>query len=68
MLGMFDFRNATDGRSLRGNVDRNTVDQSLAPPIKCRSLRGNVDRNSEKADAVVQWFKVVPYVGTWIEI
>ena len=33
----------------------------------CRSLRGNVDRNARNSAKGQRW-KVVPYVGTWIEI
>ena len=33
-----------------------------------RSLRGNVDRNLKLKGDVVDEEKVVPYVGTWIEI
>ena len=33
------------GRSLRGNVDRNDLSDSVSVHSFCRSLRGNVDRN-----------------------
>ena len=78
-----------DGRSLRGNVDRNPMTRSSFRSIACRSLRGNVDRNmcgvnlafraegrSLRGNVDRNHFdvnerdiaKVVPYVGTWIEI
>ena len=37
------------GRSLRGNVDRNTLFLNVLQLYGCRSLRGNVDRNVWKA-------------------
>ena len=40
---------------------------STVIPLSGRSLRGNVDRNlAGRAAATVA--RVVPYVGTWIEI
>ena len=33
------------GRSLRGNVDRNIIDDVAVRELQRRSLRGNVDRN-----------------------
>ena len=33
-----------------------------------RSLRGNVDRNELENVKRIKAVKVVPYVGTWIEI
>ena len=36
---------ASNGRSLRGNVDRNMFDGDATAGYKGRSLRGNVDRN-----------------------
>ena len=55
-------------RSLRGNVDRNRTSISRANEIPSRSLRGNVDRNTEDGATVRSVSKVVPYVGTWIEM
>ena len=40
----------SDGRSLRGNVDRNTMVMILPRLVDCRSLRGNVDRNDFDLD------------------
>ena len=37
---------SASGRSLRGNVDRNTASADIAAEDGRRSLRGNVDRNS----------------------
>ena len=38
---------AANGRSLRGNVDRNCSSLvDVAKDLECRSLRGNVDRNN----------------------
>ena len=54
-------------RSLRGNVDRNSVMRKLGLIIACRSLRGNVDRNLSNQKKHTDT-RVVPYVGTWIEI
>ena len=39
------------GRSLRGNVDRNTEITSVDVILSGRSLRGNVDRNVRGARA-----------------
>ena len=36
---------SADGRSLRGNVDRNAIDPGNELGAYGRSLRGNVDRN-----------------------
>ena len=55
-------------RSLRGNVDRNSLLFWFARLALCRSLRGNVDRNTWTQTACTFWVLVVPYVGTWIEI
>ncbi len=55
------------GRSLRGNVDRNYRHCSDKCNRNGRSLRGNVDRNIEDEETREE-AKVVPYVGTWIEI
>ena len=55
-------------RSLRGNVDRNNeINPVLLLHLLRRSLRGNVDRNSSGLTASMM-SRVVPYVGTWIEI
>ena len=56
-----------NGRSLRGNVDRNHRLHIAAAICICRSLRGNVDRNCKIPD-YNNSIHVVPYVGTWIEI
>ena len=58
---------AYQGRSLRGNVDRNLIVQSGLLTLSCRSLRGNVDRNIHAQQVWLNTL-VVPYVGTWIEI
>ena len=55
------------GRSLRGNVDRNIVCMDNTETEERRSLRGNVDRNGHY-ETVQFETSVVPYVGTWIEI
>ena len=54
-------------RSLRGNVDRNTIGFCKHFRWRGRSLRGNVDRNIMSTDGFPSK-AVVPYVGTWIEI
>ena len=57
------------GRSLRGNVDRNTNTRGAIKFLtSSRSLRGNVDRNNNSVNPKKKTKKVVPYVGTWIEI
>ena len=56
------------GRSLRGNVDRNTVVTAVVTWWKSRSLRGNVDRNIYLINDNHPHDVVVPYVGTWIEM
>ena len=60
--------NAWSGRSLRGNVDRNRLDDATMSQTVSRSLRGNVDRNTTEGGMADLIGKVVPYVGTWIEI
>ena len=55
-------------RSLRGNVDRNVMDTQKTDAVECRSLRGNVDRNIDHIGLISSPERVVPYVGTWIEI
>ena len=49
-------------RSLRGNVDRNTVSLTFSPYEYCRSLRGNVDRNELEN---VKRIKAVKSFPTW---
>ena len=61
-------QNASGGRSLRGNVDRNSLPPIVTVCALGRSLRGNVDRNADTASFVDLSDPVVPYVGTWIEI
>ena len=56
-----------DRRSLRGNVDRNTWTLTACIFWARRSLRGNVDRNTSIV-RLRSARRVVPYVGTWIEI
>ena len=56
------------GRSLRGNVDRNLMASGIVQGGTCRSLRGNVDRNGLHLTSLKRLARVVPYVGTWIEI
>ena len=56
------------GRSLRGNVDRNPWAMPSLHGATGRSLRGNVDRNARLALLYCVSMLVVPYVGTWIEI
>ena len=59
---------ARRGRSLRGNVDRNcNLNRQYRSMGLGRSLRGNVDRNRHCVIIVID-DRVVPYVGTWIEI
>ena len=55
-------------RSLRGNVDRNLYQDHAPAPWCSRSLRGNVDRNLPMIPNKTIRNKVVPYVGTWIEM
>ena len=57
-----------DGRSLRGNVDRNRQALPVSVLLRRRSLRGNVDRNTKSSLKSGDLIVVVPYVGTWIEI
>ena len=59
----------SNGRSLRGNVDRNMESvMRVKGEIDGRSLRGNVDRNTLGNNQQSSAYGVVPYVGTWIEI
>ncbi len=65
------FRNrsrSSKSRSLRGNVDRNRKLLRTYSSSSRRSLRGNVDRNTFDGTRKTANVKVVPYVGTWIEI
>ena len=48
-------------------MDRNVASGCKVTEEYSRSLRGNVDRNAD--DSVKEFLKrVVPYVGTWIEM
>ena len=48
-------------------MDRNDCNTGARFLARCRSLRGNVDRNRSDTTLTTK-IRVVPYVGTWIEI
>ena len=49
-------------------MDRNNIILHANTRAPGRSLRGNVDRNTAYYNVNRKKGKVVPYVGTWIEI
>ena len=54
------------GRSLRGSVDRNSLQHHFSAISRGRSLRGSVDRNS-LSDSIMTRNTVAPFAGAWIE-
>ena len=56
------------GRSPRGSVDWNNVNQRIADDLKGRSPRGSVDWNKIPIKLDSLGIDVAPLVGAWIEM